>query len=446
MKIRSLHTIAGILLYSCLLPISLLSGQVKSVEAAGAFSPWHYQASMVQKIPSPSGGEEDFFGYALAMIDNKLFVGAPWDDTAGLDVGAVHEFTFIISHHGSQWVHTQTLLPSHCEPGQRFGCSLAVDPQQPELLAIGSFGFESWTGAVYLFGREANESWSEMQFLKEETPFAGGWYGCSMAIDGNTLVVGAHSEKDPYGIDTGNAYIYECDGAGIWEKTASLYDYGLGARMGFGAAVAVRGDTILVGAPYLRMDFVPGKAHAFCRDSTGWHYTQTLPKPLNMALDRFGSSLCFVDDLAVVGAPHMMISGSVTTYQPLEKAAISHRTDWVAKENFGSPMLTPRDHFGCDLSMWDSFLLVGAETPSHHGTAFLYERLPGGSTRLLTRIESPDGHDHDHFGCAGAIRGNVIAVGALLHDAAAADSGAVYIFNLTKARVFHGSEMVEPMY
>ena len=117
------------------------------------------------------------------------------------------------------------------------------------------------SGAVYVFTRDAAGVWSQQAYLKASNTDAGDRFGRSIALSGDTLVVGADTEgSNATGIDgdqnnnsaavAGAVYVFTRDGAGVWSQQAYIKPSNTDAGDRFGFSVALSGDTLVVGAIY----------------------------------------------------------------------------------------------------------------------------------------------------------------------------------------------------
>jgi len=149
-----------------------------------------------------------------------------------------------------------------------------------------------------------------------------------VAVDGDTAVVGAYRDDAPAsGLDSGAAYIFLFDGTEWIEQTkltasdAEQFDR-------FGYAVAIRGDTIVVGANQdaaAATALNSGAAYIFLFDGTDWiEQTKLAPADLQDD-DRFGVSVALSADTAAVGAYQAdapdVDSGAVYVFTPVPEPA-----------------------------------------------------------------------------------------------------------------------------
>ncbi len=219
---------------------------VGAVESAGlveihtlAGGVYGYTATLT--APTPAEGER--FGTAVALSGSWLAVGAPFDDGAGEDAGAVHVYRYLST---GQWTFAATLRPPAGEVIGAFGRRLAFDG---DTLAVGAPRLDSAgpdRGAVFLYRRVAS-LWIEDAILTPPGSPAGSDFGDSLSLVGALLVVGAPSDSAD-GVGSGAAYVYE-RGATGWEPIVRLESVATGYSF-LGTSVAVADGMVAVGAPF----------------------------------------------------------------------------------------------------------------------------------------------------------------------------------------------------
>ena len=397
---------------------SLVPGPVPPGEPIGPgslFAP----LTEVAKLTSPSASDGDRFGGAVALWGGALFVGAPGDDTAALDAGAV----FVYERVGKTWVLDQVVTPLSPMPGAAFGWSLCVDRGT---LAVGAPGdFSAGThGAVHCFEREVAGAWDEVAVIAPWTSESGARFGSAIDLDGDDLIVGSPFSA-AFGSFSGNAHVFERDARGAWSETAELSShYTLPSGGLFGMAVAVRGDLAVVGAPYIGMQFVYGTAYVFDRVAGVWQADEQVYGPLPIPRDRFGTSIAMDDTRCYVGGTR----DSPPPFGLLSYFEVS-AGDLVGVSAQIGPSPTLVDRFGGSVALDRGRLLVGAFNQAETGAAYLYD-VTAGEPQLHATLLASDGAANDGFGQTTAVRGRTAAVGAPERDEHAVDDGAVYVYTI----------------
>ena len=133
----------------------------------------------------------------------------------------------------------QTLLAGDGWPSDLFGRSVDVDA---DTALIGASN-ESYTGAAYVFTRDASGVWYEQAKLRAGDAASDDLFGVSVSLDADTALIGAPNESR-----TGAAYIYTRNGSGEWSEQAKLLAGDASRSDRFGHSVALTGDTAVIGA------------------------------------------------------------------------------------------------------------------------------------------------------------------------------------------------------
>lgn len=231
--------------------------------------PWTEEDQLL----APSGAATDRFGRAVAISGDTIVVGAPFDDDDGLDSGAAYVFV----RSGSSWSHQQTLTSTTLNPGDDFGKSVAISG---DTIVVGApddpdSGFGN-PGAAYVFVRSGS-NWTEEAKLVASDATTSDSFGDSVAISGDTIVVGA-SWGDNLGARTGSAYVFVRSGS-VWTEQQKLTASDAEISDFFGASVAVSGDSAIIGAKgvsYAPSNGPAGAAYVFVRSGSTWTEQQKL--------------------------------------------------------------------------------------------------------------------------------------------------------------------------
>ncbi len=185
------------------------------------------------KIIASDGSVQDQFGYSVSISGNRAIVGA-YDRTTRIWIGSVH----VYSWNGSGWLEDTKLVPSDGADDAKFGNSVAIHDDRAIV------GDADAVGSAYIFAFDGT-SWYEQAKLVASDG-ANFYFGQSVAISGERAVVGSPWDRKA-GFDTGSAYIFAWDGAS-WREEAKLVSSDGAADDRFGFSVAISGDTAVVGA------------------------------------------------------------------------------------------------------------------------------------------------------------------------------------------------------
>lgn len=241
---------------------------------------------------------DDFFGGSVAISGDYAVVGASgYDADTGVagDEGGV----FVYRRTGlDTWDDIEPLAIAGGTPaGAGFGASVAISGDS---VVVGAF-----SGAAYAFRRTGDNSWSDgVSLVPNGFPDDG--FGFSVAISGDYAIVGAPG--DGSASESGEAYVFRRTGDNSWTQGEALLVGGSGLAGGddFGRSVALSGDYALVGAPGANDTDVDssgtGAAHLFRRQGTNWSYASLLESEEVRDDDLYGSAVAISDDYAIVGA------------------------------------------------------------------------------------------------------------------------------------------------
>lgn len=256
--------------------------------------------ALQQKLGVAEGTDGDWFGWSVAISGNTAVVGVPHDD----DKGAISGSASVFVRSGTTWSRQQKLVASDGAADARFGWSVAIDGDTVVVGAPTDRSSATASGAAYVFVR-SGASWSEEQKLLPGDPANNDWFGTSVAVSGDTVAIGSPHDDDK-GESTGAVYVFTRSG-GSWTEEQKLIGGATGGGSGgdlLGNAVSLSGDR-LVASAYLDDQKGPdaGAVYAFERKGTVWSPTQKLVAADGTADAWFGYAVSLAGDALVVGAP-----------------------------------------------------------------------------------------------------------------------------------------------
>jgi len=306
-----------------------------------------------------------------------------------------------------------------------FGDSVALDG---DTLVVGASLKDvghSDAGAVYVYLRTPT-GWVEQQKLVSTDPSEGYLFGSAVAISGDTLVVGCpFTYLNGVGIG-GAAYVYTRS-AGNWTLQQRLAGASAYDGDAFGYAIGMSSGTVVVGAYGDIQNGLPtGAAYVFVRQGSVWSLQQTLgPNDDPPVMGAFGSAAAIVGNTAVIGALGDGLSpGSAYVFT-------RSGTVWQQVQKLGASDGTFDDGFGLTIGLTSDTLVVGAPRNStsgiERGAAYVFGHAPGYWTELQ-RLEDTGGEEMDQFGHSVAISGDKLVVGSVAANTAAADTGAADVY------------------
>lgn len=447
----------------------------------------------------------DQFGFSVAVSGDTVVVGAINEDSSTMGVNSTPDENS--SNSGAAYVFTRTAGPwtqqAYLKPatvgttqaGDRFGYSVAISG---DTIVVGASAEDSSTtgvnstpnenstdsGAAYVFTRTAG-LWTQQAYLKPAavgTMQTGDEFGGSVAVSGDTIVVGAigedssttgvNSAPNENSVASGAAYVFTRN-AGIWTQQAYIKPTGVGTTQVadlFGYSVAVAGDTVVIGAALedsstTGVNSAPnesstnaGAAYVFTRNSELWTQ-QAYLKPNAVGIrqdsDQFGISVTISDDTIVVGAnwedssttgvnsvpnDSGIANDSGAAYIFMRSGGIWTQQAYLKPDAVGTTQAA--DQFGWSVAVSDGTVVVGAhledgnatgingipnEVATGAGTAYVFTRSSGGWTQAAYLKPSAIGTNQsgDNLGGSVAIAGDVLVVGARGEDSNTTDVNSI---------------------
>jgi len=199
----------------------------------------------------------------------------------------------------------------------------------------------------------------------------------------------------------------------------------------FGRAVSISGDYAIIGAPGDDYNGLhPGSAYIFYRDVTGWSEQQKLlPDDPGDYYDHFGQAVSISGDYAVVGVDWDDDNGNNSG-----SAYVFHRsgTTWTQHAKLLASDGDIDDHFGCAVAISGDYIIVGAsgddDDGSLSGSAYIFHRTDSIWVEVA-KLTASDADEEDYFGHSVSIDGDYTVVGAMGDDDNGENSGSIYIFN-----------------
>ena len=331
----------------------------------------------MSELVASDASAQDNFGSAVATDGSYFVVGSPMTDLGASNLGAGQAYVY--RQYASGWVEEARLQPSDPVAAGMFGSAVAIDGNT---IAVGAPGAQINgvpQGAVYIFER-VGTSWPQVARLGSAIPLLGDEFGAAVDLDGVRLVVGAPG-KFGVGQASGAAYVFERSVG--WQQQAKLLASDTEYLDRFGQSVAIEAFRIAVGAPFEDDPIKQsGAVYIFEGFSTAWNETARLKASDAHPHDALGSSLCLSGDTLAVGAP----GGT-----------------WVGV---------------------------------HSGSAFIFEATPNG-LQEGGRILPNDLGAGDRFGLSVSLHADKLAVGGPRHSGFSASGGAAWFFGRSGSSWLH---------
>ena len=448
----------------------------------------------------------DQFGSSVAVSGDTVVVAAPVEasnatgvngnqaDNSTSGAGAVYVFV----RSGTLWSQQAYLKASNTGMGDNFGVSVAV---AGNTVVVGASGEASnatgvngnqadnssiVAGAAYVFVRSGT-LWSQQAYLKASNTGGNDRFGTSVAVAGDTVVVGANQEaSNATGVNgnqadnsagfAGAAYVFVRSST-LWSQQAYLKASNTGGGDEFGRSVAVAGDTVVVGAlgessnatgvngnQANNSASAAGAAYVFVRSGTQWSQQTYLKASNTGGNDRFGFSVAVACDTVVVGANGESSNATGVNGNQADNSAsdagaayvfVRSGTLWSQQAYLKASNSEGGDLYGYSVAVAGDTLVVGAFGEASNatgvngnqadnsaffaGAAYVYVR-SGTLWSQQTYLKASNTGVSDGFGLSVAVAGDMVVVGAYGEDSnatgingnqadnSAGDAGAAYIF------------------
>lgn len=357
---------------------------------------------------TPVNGER--FGSAVAISGDTLVVGVPESDTmvGPQNVGRVDVFV----RSGTDWVKQASLYAPSLGDGDKFGTSVAI---QGDTIVVGApyrEGSHGESGAAYVFTR-IGTTWSAAVPLGDEFRVEGDLMGQSVDIDGTTIAVGCPGRSTSEGAV--RVYVWDGDewnsGGGVFaEAPGGMPDDRLGQ------CVSVSGDTILASAG--GFDHEIGSVVAFTRGSgLSWAFEERLYEPSSTPGEQFGGPIDLQADgyVAVIGSPAHDVGAEVDKGIAYVYARTATGWECTATLNNPSANSPDGDWFGSAVAFdGHNLILVGAYWDDSHLGAAYYFQYREGVWEMAQRVTPNATPCYAAFGDSAALDGGIAVIGATL--------------------------------
>jgi hypothetical protein len=453
----------------------------------------------------------DQFGTSVSLSGDTMVVGARYEDSQATGVNGVQSdngarsagAAYVFVRSGGAWAQQAYLKASNTDGVDNFGACVSISG---DTVVVGAPGEDSNAtgvngdqsnnsagnaGAAYVFVRSAGV-WTQQAYLKASNTDASDLFGWSVAVSGDTLVVGAiYESSNATGVNgvqsdnsasfAGAAYVF-VRSAGVWTQQAYLKASNTDARDYFGQSVRISGDTVVVGAYFESSNAMgvngdqsdnsarsAGAAYVFVRSGTTWTQQAYLKASNTDAGDIFGYSVSISDDTVVIGADQessnaMGVNGDQSDNSARSAGAayvfVRSAGVWTQQAYLKASNTDADDQFGHSAVVSGATVVVGAwregskttgvngvqKDNSANGAGAAYVFVNSGSTwTQQAYLKASNTDASDQFGTSATISGTTVVVGAVQEasnargingdqtDNSVAGAGAAYVF-LTRKR------------
>ena len=410
--------------------LGLLAGTVVTADAKGT-NPERVERTVEGSYGPPltasDGSALERLGVSVAMSGDTAIVGS-LDTGLGPHQGAAYVFT----HNGETWTEQAKLVASDGAALDRFSYNAVAVSGDTALVGAmwDDDGVDQDQGSAYVFTRSGT-AWTQQAKLIASDGAAQDNFGFSVALSGDTAVIGAYWDDDGF-THQGSAYVFTRSGTTWTQQKKLTAPVGVTDQQ-FGYSVAVSDDTVLVGAVGDRVgaNDDQGSAYVFTRTGNDWTQEAQLVAVGGAAGDGAGQAVGLSGDSAVVGA----LNDDVGTNLDQGSAYIFARTGttWDQQAHLTASDGAAADLFGRAAAISGDTALIGAEWDDtdgreNQGSAYIYRR-SGAMWPQQEKLTASDGALGDLFGTSVAISGDAGIIGASFDDVGFnPDQGSVYVF------------------
>jgi hypothetical protein len=314
--------------------------------------------SQRQKVTSTPRGVGAQHGHAVAINGSTMVVGARHDATTASQAGAA--FVYVLS--GGTWTQQAVLLAPDGAATDKFGQSVAISQ---DTIVVGAYNDDSPlsnAGSAYVFIRNGT-TWSFQQKLTASDATADDEFGNAVAITGETIVVGSHFADLPSNSQAGSAYVYRRTGT-VWSQTQRLIPVSTNGSVilgdHLGESVAISGAKVAIGAAGDDTPFTAaGAVYVFADSGGSFVLQQKLNIPTGANGDSFGNSVAIEGNTLVGGA----LQYSAVVGQPAFGAAYPYEfngSTWVSQGRLTASDGATVDRFGYSVAVSNNVIAVGA--------------------------------------------------------------------------------------
>lgn len=420
------------------------------------------------------------FARSVAISGNTMVIGANNESSSSVGVnGAQNNIgadksgaAYVFVRTGNTWTQQAFLKASNSEANDNFGISVAISGNT---IVVGSYYEDGGSpgvngnqadnssfasGAAYVFHRTGT-TWTQQAYLKASHPGSDDYFGCAVAISGNTIVVGASDEdSNAVGVngDASNNLRFNSGAAYVFQRTGSTWAQQAYLKAGnadnidyFGSAVAISGDTIVVGTEFEASNATTvngngadnsatkaGAAYVFQRTGTTWAQQAYLKAHNTGANDLFGRSVAVHGNTVVVGAPGESSNATTVNGNGANNSAsnagaayvfLRTGTTWAQQAYLKASNAEMTDLFGSSVAVSLDGIAVGAPNEASNatgingsqtnnsqslaGAVYLYSR-SGITWNQQAYVKASNTDGYDEFGDRVALSGSTLVVGAMM--------------------------------
>jgi len=421
------------------IPAPLLAAATTPAQVQEA--PW-----IEQEVLASDGIEEDTFGAAVAIDGDEAVITAPQpgSSTAGIPAGPGRAYIF--RKQDGSWVQTAILAADDGVAGDFFGYSAAI---QGDTVLIGAHyatvNSNAKAGAAYVF-RHAGGNWTQSQKLVASDGVSKAYFGASLALDGDNAFVGSYALPVNGHNAQGAVYAYSGAASGPLQLTQEITNANGAALDQFGMAVAAHDGTVMIGSPNTKVGNNATQGAVFLYENNGgnWTVAQEIVANDGASGDAFGTSVSYDGTHALFGVP----VGNTYMGEAYAFALDSDGT-WVQTQKILPPAASTDIFYAMTVALSGNYALLSYPGyQSGQGRVDMYSLGTDGSWNLDQSYQHVTGDPADifpYYGQAVAISGNTFLVGAYTRKVAdTLYQGAAYFYTRDVPQWTVGTHVIGP--
>ena len=330
---------------------------------------------------------------SIATNDNYSVVGAPYGPSGGA--------VYIYEQVGGAWTKVDEVSDGG-ESSDQFGYSASISSD--DVLVVGAHGISDYQGAAYVYGRETDGSWALQANLTATDGVASSYFGKSVAIVEDTIVIGASSSNSKCGA----AYVFTRVDS-VWtqqtklEPTNCTDDYYFGSSLDLDKNPLTNEFTIAIGASGSYYNNYTGDAFIYTGSGSSWG----LQAELTTTDDESGvSSVAISGDVLIAGTSRA--DGGGGTYSGAVYVYARNGTSWSEQAKITEPDADEFRYFGESADVKQNMIVVGSPHfgDKDEGSVYVFLKTTDSTWPLLQQVNGfvdwgklggkvaigPDGH------------------------------------------------------
>ena len=334
------------------------------------------------KLHGPDGSEFKFFGGQVSINGNNAVVsGIRVGKQNKSSMGTAYIFSK--NPKSSKWTRVAELIPQNLINSETYGQSLSIFG---EVVVIGDRGnpLNNDGGSAFVFSKNSggDNNWGQIAHLKPDISSAFDWFGTSVSAYENNILVGSpgYSEDDDGSIGCAYVFSQKSGFSNKWIQTAHLKPRAPSRYAYFGSSLSISSDRLIIGA--FRDEKIKGSATIFSFDNitNEWKHESKLTAPYGNNGDQFGLSVSIDGDLAIVGAPgkdEPLTHSGCAYFFVKDKNNLAG--SWQLSKKIVGENTQRFDEFGTQVDLFGDTIIIGAPENSagglYSGSTYIFKHL-----------------------------------------------------------------------